>query len=101
MQYTAPANLIQLSCLIAATTGQVSCSLGQQLPEEAISIINTQLDSIPAAERAANARHLQRAMEAHIAAEAAGRPVPLLGLLMPNLHAVMVVVTGSHSEWTY
>jgi hypothetical protein len=77
----------------------MSCSLGQQLPPEAISIINTHLASIPAAERAANARHVQHAMEAHTAAEAAGQPVPLLGLLMPNLHAVLVVVTGSHSEW--
>jgi hypothetical protein len=37
-------------------------------------------------------------MTAHAATEAAGEGQPLLGQLMPNLHAVLVVVTGSHSE---
>ena len=80
-------------------TGNMAARLAQGLPEAAATIVNAHLSSIPAAARAAHAAHIQHAMAAHAAAHAAGRAAPLLGLLMPNLHAVTVVVTGSHSEY--
>lgn len=89
----------ELNCAVAAVaTGEMSSSLSQGLPEAAAALVNAHLTSLPAAARAANAAHIQQAMAAHAAAEAVGQPEPLLGLLMPNLHAVVVVVTGSHSE---
>lgn len=48
---------------------------------------------------AVSAQHIQGAMVAYEAGQTAGQAhQPLLGLLMPNLHAVLVVLTGSHSE---
>jgi hypothetical protein len=76
----------------------MSSSLAQGLPEAAAALVNAHLASVPAAARTASAAHIQQAMAAHAAAEAAGEGKPLLGLLMPNLHAVVVVVTGSHGE---
>lgn len=77
----------------------MAASLAQGLPEGAVTIVNEHLSGIPAAARTAHAAHIQQAMAAHTAAQVAGMAAPLLGLLMPNLHAVTVVVTGSHSEW--
>lgn len=71
----------------------------KSLPAAAVETINEHLAQQSTEALAANAQHLLRAMQAHEAAEKAGKPVPLLGLLMPNLHAVLVVLTGSHSEY--
>lgn len=104
--------------------GEMTSPLAGGLPAPAVDSVNQWLAAVSPAARAANAQHIQRAMTAHAAAaeaaavgvrtggcdggcggcdggssrESSGARVPLLGLLMPNLHAVTVVVTGSHSE---
>lgn len=70
-----------------------------QLPAAVVDSVNGYLAAAPDGAAAAGAQHLMAVMSSQQAAAGGGSKPPLLQQLMPRLHAVFVVITGSHSKF--
>lgn len=72
----------------------------EELPQAAVDTVNARLAAASPDAAAASAEHITRVMTDQQEAAAAGRtPPPLLSALMPHLHAVNLVITGSHAKF--